>query len=884
MMPPEREPDDFGPITGALLDQGVAQLEPGVAGVARVLAGLELFERDRLAGGPSGHGEFQRWRVGRDVRHALHDLAFVAESGPFGWLRVPAMADQEARPRMARPPLLRLVVEGNVVATEVVPRLLACPGVASAVVPAERIAGALKSMEWQWPLRLGVYDAHLRAEVQDRRRRAGVLPEGLISVSDSEHRPEAVGLLVTTGDPRELEAALSRNPRVASAVLLLGATEERWAVTATRLGVIRAITGASVTALAAPTKDTALALLKVLRELSHGHPLDVALTAAFDRQVLVVGEPAAMEASALPSVIYREAQAFRRDLQMGFRQPMAPDAFDAVHRLEDLSEGGFDFERYEASAAVDVAEQLQAEIAATTVERVLQSYVAPAGFPGMPDNRLVPGANELRVFVGPEEVGALAGMAVPDDVLGFEDPSVRSARVTVALIPVDPPGEPITTLLDVPRVGRSRDAVLSLPLLEAPDARFEGRLVLLHRNRVLQTCVLTGRVGGDPVDLTERLVFWDRFGDLDDRQAFDHAFVLNHDDSGCEGIHSFANGRCETIGSTPEVETISSRIRNFLIEGASARGRAEQTRIYIHLARQGSNLHRELSGYFAALKSPERLQVVTARPTWFLPIEFIYDRRAPVDGARLCDNWVAGKVCGAHCFASDTDQSVVCPSVFWGMRKVVERQYVKADSRTGTVFHVGGANPSASGDRLDVTSAALAASKLVKAKDLKGVLSALGGVTAAGDWPAWVASLAARPTGLLTLMPHTDDEQDTMEIAGSLLDGALIEPPYVTGERADAHPVVVLLGCDTAGFERNPSGFASRFLQSQAAVVFATMTMLSTSQAPQLCVKLAGLLRDEGREAQTLGEFVATFRREAVRDGVLAALSVTALGNADWRI
>ena len=450
-------------------------------------------------------------------------------------------------------------------------------------------------------------------------------------------------------------------------------------------------------------------------------------------------------------------------------------------------------------------------------------------------------------------------------------------------MPLEPRGEPVTTYLDVPRLGRSPEAVLYLPML-AELGRFEGRLVLLHGNRVLQTCVLTGEVDGDPVRVTERISLWDRFEDLDDRRAFDQAFVLNHDDSGAHGIHTFAGDRCETIGTTGEIDSIIGRIRDLLIEAADASTSKARTRMFVLLAGEGSNLHRALRGYFKVLQDPHRIQVVAARPSWMLPLEFVYNRTAPEDDAVLCRNWTAKRACGPHCFSDEDDDTIVCPSVFWGMSRVIERYYVDADSEVSTVFHVGGANPSRQVGHLVSTPAALGASSLVTDRSLGPTLKALGGIEAAADWKAWAEALKSNASLLLALMPHTDELADTMEIAGVELRGALIKRKYVTAGVAGRFPVVVLFGCDTAGFERNPAGFAARFLQSDAAVVFATMTMLSVVQAPKLCVRLAALLQDQGRGVQTVGEFVAAYRRDCVRAGLLTGLSVTALGNSDWTI
>jgi hypothetical protein len=60
--------------------------------------------------------------------------------------------------------------------------------------------------------------------------------------------------------------------------------------------------------------------------------------------------------------------------------------------------------------------------------------------------------------------------------------------------------------------------------------------------------------------------------------------------------------------------------------------------------------------------------------------------------------------------------------------------------------------------------------------------------------------------------------------------------------------------------------------------------MLLNRHAAELTQRLAAELLTPGRAAQPLGEVVTAFRREAVRSGLIAALSVTAYGDSDWRL
>jgi hypothetical protein len=95
---------------------------------------------------------------------------------------------------------------------------------------------------------------------------------------------------------------------------------------------------------------------------------------------------------------------------------------------------------------------------------------------------------------------------------------------------------------------------------------------------------------------------------------------------------------------------------------------------------------------------------------------------------------------------------------------------------------------------------------------------------------------------------------------------------------------VILFGCDTAGFTDNPAGYAARFMRARAGVVFSTLTMVKGSQASAMSRGLAETLMAIGRTPLPMGEVLRDFRRDAVRGGLLAALSVTAYGDADWKV
>lgn len=891
------------PLTGADLERWAAGSDPATAAVVQVVAGVEPVALSQWeAAGPDDSG-FVAWTP----PPADPPLGFVPAGTRLAW-----GWDAEAPARLVAPPL-RLAVHGNIIVGEVVPRLLTCPGVGSAVVPVHRPPGALRRREWSWPIRIGVADDELAAAFADHRGDEGV-PAELVDVSDVRTDPGAVDLLVLRSTPAQAAAFVLDKRQLANAVLCFDGHGPTWPVMDAHLAMLRAASASVGTLLVPPVPPDELAVrvLRSLRYLSHAHPFDVAVTAAFDRQVVLAGEIDALADTALPTLIGRRTRQLRVDVEaLGWAMAEPPEppepsepppstlrepasrlrevvervATPVFAELDLLTTGMFEHESDEGSRVPRLTRAVDRALdeAGATTPRLLQAYV---GSPDaiVADNTLRAGTNAVDLFIGPEEAGALLGPAAPNALLGFDDPAINRVRLTVVLAPLVPRGEPVRSELDVPRTGRSANARLLWDV--PPKGRVQARIMVLHRNRVIQTALLGGRIGG-AARLTERLVLWDRLSQLDDRQPFDRAFVLNHDDAGDAAVVSHCDGTT-TIEALAEIDATTERIRKYLLDAtqltSTGKAATEAARkILIDVAVEGNDLYSTLEAHLARFAEARRIQIVTARTGRFLPLEMVYDRPAPDEDAALCANWSAGKPCGPHCFADADDTTVVCPSIFWGMSRVIERHHTSLTDGAATAFLVT-ATPIRQQRTLDITHAVLAASKKVRPVDVDKTAAALGpGTVRAVSWEEWQAALKAKPADLLVLLPHTDPAVRTLEISGSTLRSGRVEKRHVTGGQP-VNPVVVLFGCDTAGSKDDPAGYATRFMAKGAAVVFSTLTMLLGRHAAAMSQRLVTALQDPARAEQPLGELVAAFRREAVRAGLISALAVTAYGDADWKV
>lgn len=909
-VPPER-----APLTGSAVDAWVSGLCDTDAGLAIVAVGLDRAQwgdvRRAIASGGWGDRRSEaRHQLLSWTAPGLGDLVNRHPREVIDAMDVWVL--QDPRPESRDLPFVRLAVTGNVVPPEIADRLLLAPGVASAVLGTARPPAALRRRPWRWPLRVGLLGAGvdpvmLAEEVQQ----AGHLPAQLVQVRDLHRAAGAVDVLVVAA-PLEPAAALVTEERpIANAVVVLDDVPGQWALADARLAALRAVTSASVTAVG-PSDSPATVIGRLVQQMSQAAPVDAALTEALDRRLVITAELDALAPLNLPQIAVEHGRALRRsagrirampgalpplvrfrarDMSLRRAEFSGDDLEAAGVNLEEFAVGGFDAELGEASAVGAEIERAEINLDAADTMRWLQCTSRPAGEPPQPagvapePNVLRRGANAVDVFLGPLEQGALhlaEGLAA--GLLGFDEPDVVSARLTVVLVPLTPRGPARQAELDVPRVGRSTTVTL---LLDVPEDATEvaARLLLFHRNRLLQTAVLRGAVD-EPAELVAARATRADLAHLDDRRAYDVAIFANHAPDGVDALIAHS-GSHTTVSSGGELSGILNRIRDALGTAvfipAKKRPSGKVREILVELAIAGRDLHDQLGARLRTLETARRVQIVTASSGWFLPLELAYGRFAPNRDAAICPSWLAGgQACGAGCGSGPTDRSIVCPSAFWGMSRTIERLHYDGDDLDSEVLLL--ADPTADAHRLPVGAALVGASARVADADVAKAVNALApSAVRALTWADWTHELAARPTHLLLLMPHCDVAKATLEISKTILDRGQIEFDYVTGGHP-VTPIVALFGCDTAGTRDDPAGFATRFLTKQAAIVVTSLCPLLNKHSAALSQQLAAMLRDGARPEQSLGEFMTAFRRTALNAGLVAALAITAYGDNDWTV
>jgi hypothetical protein len=478
-----------------------------------------------------------------------------------------------------------------------------------------------------------------------------------------------------------------------------------------------------------------------------------------------------------------------------------------------------------------------------------------------------------------------------------------------------------TGKLTLPSSGPSPEPATFRFEVGAAGSAIEALISIVHRGRVLQTALLAGKAVANPLRapaaarIALRLqVVVPGFDDLDRREVFDAALVTATgaaDAAVAAGVvHSAAGPGKTVLFDQPRIDRAARAIRTVLEEVVtddSTKGKldseaartllwklAQDGRIlYEHI---GERLEKELSGHDLS-----RLQLVQADSSAFIPIEFTYGLPPPANGAALCKNWkgaLAGKLCTARHHRTNAlgHLEVVCPSGFWGMNKVIERQRfgdLTNEEMRKSDFGVR-AEPSAKRPNLPPIGSALFAWSDILDNTVPGtsagVLKSLDQATrkhavAVKTWPEWARAIDEHQPGLLVLLSHTVD--DALEIgpekSGEIATLAHINPKFVRKLDQDA-PIVILLGCTTGVADDTLVSFVGRFRNQGAALVVGTITPVLGERSAAVVKAVVAKLAQKRAQPVRFGELMRDVRRDLLSLGELTALCATSFGDASWLV
>jgi hypothetical protein len=442
---------------------------------------------------------------------------------------------------------------------------------------------------------------------------------------------------------------------------------------------------------------------------------------------------------------------------------------------------------------------------------------------------------------------------------------------------------------------------------------YKARVIVLHRNRTLQSVMLQVPIAEGQPEQDEKLTLTvearlvERLSGLEDRNNIDAAIILNHDGNGnpaalaasgdtvaffkLEGmdnlvkeIHNILSGTTalpQMPGSVkPGLQKLNNQVTLDILRPLACHGQAMWT-----VFKSGAG--NVLSG------SVPRIQVLEARSGAFLPIEFFYTHKAPwkpeTQACPKSDDALSGN-CDQKSCEYDND-STLCPIAFWGTSKIIEHQ--TRDVEGGKEFQL--SRTEAGTERLEpLTSVLIGASSRVKEESLNMVKEAFAvglnnPISFAKSWNDWgVIVKNNRPT-LLVLMSHTAQGalglqgMLSLEISGNYLPLVGIDETKVALDRS-VKPVVLLFGCSTRLSEIAFEDFVEYFRNANAAIVIATLSPVQEKHMAKLIEQLILNLRAQQHTDTTFGMVLLDTRRKMLAEGDPFGMTLVAYGDADWLI
>ena len=602
----------------------------------------------------------------------------------------------------------------------------------------------------------------------------------------------------------------------------------------------------------------------------------------------------------------------------------------------------YDGEAHEASAMTEAAQALRQEAAQAHAEQAAVRHLQQQSWVKSRNGRLRQIHNAyvvgepvlLKVRIGSQQAsGWQSGShAFPNQEL---PPNEDSHRLTVLFHEPGQLDAPLQQDITLPRTGESTEALFDFVPRRA--GAFLARIAVLHRNRVLQTAQLRAQVvsarnaaGRRRIALETEAEVRHDWSSLDGRRRFDLALVAGAPDAdGTPRVTSVSGGKAWATDLTgvqqvaAEISTLLSAVAHNTLGHGQGLDAEDNPQLLLDLAFSGRELYAQLVLDQLAqnregvldVRSEQvgHIQLVQTRSDAVIPLEFVYDYELGTGAeASVCPQHREALVqghCSPDCEGQRHPGRHVCPMGFWGLRKVIER-HVQDVPQAADAGHplVVLSEPTQARQKLHVQAGAVVGhSGRVAGGSLDGLLQELrahlqGSVERVKDWGEWATAVQAHAPQLLVAFPHNTGSGSTrgLELGNSTIrtrgirfypvgavEGAAAQGPWHVRRPGGDPPLVLLLGCDTAGSTEPFSSHVSAFRQAGAAVVVSTIATVLGAHAVEVGTRIVADLLEQVAASQGqphLGELLRQAKCRALLASQPMALCVVAFGDADWRL
>ncbi|MCG7932728.1 MAG: hypothetical protein N0E44_22165 [Candidatus Thiodiazotropha lotti] len=648
-----------------------------------------------------------------------------------------------------------------------------------------------------------------------------------------------------------------------------------------------------------------------LDELAHDQPLDIAVAHAVENRddYAIRGNPWFLD-QARASLSNAELE---HEIEVAFQakeinEEAFREAMDSIRALPPADPVLWEHEGMAASDSIVATERAREiltnrprtkgplDAAKNRTNRHLQGQVN-AMIEGTWTRRLhsfePDGKHQIRVRIGQSDLNwSQIKEPFPDLDLPKDE-----TRLTVTLLSPTLLNPPLQREIYLRETGSSTVAEFELTVPLAMEI-VEATVIVQHEGRHLQTMVLTGPVA--PGDESTGEIRFERGApsqtDLSHQRAAQLSIWKNKaelvftmfDPDAQEDEPSNRQFEPSLAGIDKVVDSVRDLLfrtaQNFdWLDGTLETDGLEMIR---SLAEQGWYLRDRL--FNDPPNQIHRIQFASPYSSDSFPVEFLYDYDLPDKDAILCRNYknTSGSGCEA-CEARTNGKRFVCPSGFWGLNRVIERQV------RPTVAHC--VQPESS-DRVpgpfDLTGLVFAAADEVNEGDSTRIartieaLQEIAPVHKASHWESWKNSVKEQYPGLLIALPHNVEDTPWQKLriaADQDLDFVRIEREHVAPEGAPIGSPILLFACNSANAVIEYQDFVMQLRCVGAPFVIATVTYILGPQAAPMALEFTRQFWDS-RGTSTLGETLISVRNSMLKKDNPMALALVAYGDADWRI
>ncbi len=826
-------------------------------------------------------------------------VARLADTLSRAWTAAAAAADAAAAPDGWDQSVLRLRVDD-------LDALASLGGVSPGGASVAAHAGFdARGFAWRWPVCVGVLSEHLVKQVLGQHLLIRVLDPG-----GDAGRCEFLVLDRPAGQGQGVPVGV----RVACVVLTGTSARD---LNATLLDRLRDAGVAAV--IASPTPDVSW-LPTAIRHLACGRPLDVAVALA-DPDAVLLASDAFLELTS--------AREYARQLVLslrGAKPPVLPETLAALERLADTP---FDADGRAGAALAALVRTLPED--ATTITSDLTSGAPPADDPVDDDGpvaRDLPfdldgDSDDTTTPVPPDDRRLQAKVVDPatDEVLerfvggAVNDVKVRIASavskgVVIGDAPfVSPtPGRDVDLTVEVIAEGTHARRKLTLPAtgdsgwtravpVEVPAnvTEFTVFVQIWFGGRVVQSAGLFGPVvtgDGPPPAGTFRLSVDASTppGAVGRMSPAGASITIVPGLTGEPVALTFAQGPPIEGGRLAKANKGARAVLLQAFTRPAPKDLAGAAGPLTALAIRGRILHDSLRETMEGFPGDDvRWIHVSSLGSADLPLELVYTHPKPAldDEVPVCPTAIAG---AEECVATCPDREradVVCPYGFWATSKVIERRHHvdrRAKAQAGSerriaVLTAGAAGVAVKADEVDTGASA-------RILDAVKAAVTVGRFRAVSTWKE-VGDAAKAPPTILVLITHTipdDDLGPNLQLGSDLLrahrvaDGNFLNPGVL-----EPGPVVIAIGCDTAGLDTSFGDYVTNLHAGGAELVVSAISPVPGKQVADFVERFFAALPDylATPGVHRFGAVLTAVRRQTVATGDVLGLAITASGDAD---